>query len=462
MTKKLSALLFGLVVLGAACTDDINSKLDRPVGESSDEVAPSSDPSTAPAGFGPLAPQGDTLHQPPKPPVCTPSSLRTDLAWYGTNREQLTSWLDSVGCESHGYKVNARPVALLDWDNTISKNDFGDAITFHLISHDKVLQPPNQDWKQTSRFMTDAAATALSLACGNTVPAGQPLPTSTNTACADEILSLYIDGKTRAGAAGFAGWNYRRMEPTYAWTAQLAAGYSHAEFSLMTLEAVVPQLVAPQGATQVVGTRSVNGWLRIYDQSADVIRAAQTRGYDVWIITASPQDVIGVLAPLVGVPGERVIGIRSLTDANGKLTAHIEGCGPVAAGDDSMISYIEGKRCWVNKIVFGDNTAGAIKRRPDGRRQVFAAGDSDTDIEFVRDATFKLVLNRNKKELMCYAYNNAGGTWLVNPMFIEPKSAKSSPYPCSTSACLDQDGIAGPCLDDDGLVIPDQLDTVHP
>ncbi len=393
---------------------------------------------------------------------CQPSRLRTDLAWFGANRETLTGWLDSAGCASPGYKPNKKPVALFDWDNTISKNDVGDAFTFHLISHDKVLQPPAQDWKQTSQYMTDAAASALTLACGTDVPAGQPLPTSVNLACADEMLSIYIDGKTRGGAAAFAGWNFRRMEPTYAWTAQLAAGYSHAEVSQLALDAVVPQLTAPQGTTQVVGTRTVNGWLRIYDQSVDVIQAVQTRGYDVWIITASPQDVVAALAPLTNIPASRVIGIRSLTDAAGKLTYSFEGCGPVPDGDSSMISYIEGKRCWVNKIAFGDSTKHAIDRRPEGKRQVFAAGDSDTDIDFVRDATFKLVLNRNKKELMCYAYNNEGSSWLVNPMFIEPKGAKSSPYPCSTSACVSTTGTGVPCLDEANNVIPNQVDTVHP
>ena len=62
-----------------------------------------------------------------------------------------------------------KPVALFDWDNTIIKNDFGDAVTFHAIAHDKVRQPPNQDWKATSKFMTDDAATALTTACGTTV-----------------------------------------------------------------------------------------------------------------------------------------------------------------------------------------------------------------------------------------------------------------------------------------------------
>jgi len=45
--------------------------------------------------------------------------------------------------------------------------------------------------------MTDAAAAALKAACGTDVSAGEPLKTSTNTACADEIVAI-LDDKTRA------------------------------------------------------------------------------------------------------------------------------------------------------------------------------------------------------------------------------------------------------------------------
>lgn len=393
---------------------------------------------------------------------CRPAALRADLPWYGANLATLTSWIDSAGCASAAYDRHAPPVALFDWDNTVSKNDVGDAITFHLVSHSKVLQPPGQDWKRTSRYLTDAAAAALAAACGTDVAAGRPLPTASNPACADEILSVYIDSKTRSGAAAFAGWNRRRMEPAYAWTAQLLAGYTHLEVSSMALQAVLPQLRAPQGTTQTIGTRTVNGWIRLYDQSKDLIRALQSRRYDVWVITASPQDVVAALAPLAGIPPNRVIGIRSLTDAAGRLTASFEGCGPVPAGDSSMITYIEGKRCWVNKIVYGDDSPGAIARRPADARQLFGAGDSDTDIEFLRDARWKLALNRGKSELLCFAYRNEGSSWLVNPMFIEPRAARPTPFPCSTTACVLPDGTGGPCRDEAGAIIPDQLDAVHP
>lgn len=405
---------------------------------------------------------------PVEPSTCKPDALRTDLTWYGTNRQDLTAWIASKGCTSAGYDATKKPVALFDWDNTISKNDFGDAITFYLLAHDKVLQPPNQDWKTTSGFMTDAGAAALTAACGTTVAAGDPLPTSTNTACAAEILSMYIDNKTTGAAVAFTGHNARQLEPTYAWTAQLMAGYTHAEVQAMATAAITPQLAAAEDTKlpTLGGHTDLNGWLRIYDQTKDLISVTKSHGYDVWIITASPQDVIAAFAPMVGIAPDHVIGIRSKTDANGKLTYKFEGCGTAVeaadgiGGQQSLIPYVRGKRCWVNKVVYGDLSAGAMQKRPDGQRQVFGAGDSDTDIEFLRDATYRLVINRQKTELMCHGYYNSHDTWRINPMFIQPKGMKSSPYACDTS-CKDESGASTPCRDDAGNIIPKQDDLVH-
>jgi hypothetical protein len=203
--------------------------------------------------------------------------------------------------------------------------------------------------------------------------------------------------------------------------------------------------------------------VKIYDQQRDLIDKLSDSGFDVWIVSASPQTVVEPAAAMVGLAADHVVGIRSLVDGNGKANYHLAGCGDVADGDDAMITYIDGKRCWINKVIFGDNTAGAVQKRPDGHRQAFSAGDSNTDVTFTRDAEYlKLVLNRNKKELMCNAYNNAGGKWLINPMFIAPKPALTGVYPCASTACFDSNDNALACVDELGQAIPDQADTVHP
>ncbi|GGO99823.1 haloacid dehalogenase-like hydrolase [Wenjunlia tyrosinilytica] len=383
-------------------------------------------------------------------------TLDSSLTWYGENRQALQKFIDAEGeCQGPG----KRPLALFDWDNTVVKNDVGDATTFWLLRNDKVLQPPAKDWSATSRYLTTAAGTALGTACGSSAPAGKPLPTSSNTQCADEILSVYSNGTTTQGAPAFSGFDARRIEPSYAWAAQLLAGHSAQQVRNFAAEARAENLAAPEGATQAVGTHQVTAWVRYYDQQRDLISTLGRAGFDVRIITASPEPVVQVWAQTLGIRPDNVVGIRNGTQ-QGKLTYHLNSCGGAAA--DSVITYIDGKRCFINQEILGVSGAAAFEQQPASKRQAFAAGDSNTDVTFVTDATgLRLVINRNKAELMCRAYYNSDAKWLINPMFIKPKGALLSPYPCSTSAYVNSNGTTGPVIDTNGSVIPDQADTVY-
>ncbi|MBT2481722.1 haloacid dehalogenase-like hydrolase [Streptomyces sp. ISL-94] len=400
----------------------------------------------------------------PGAPCTTP---QVKAGWYGDNQARLQQLIDQYGrCTPYrtGRSRRTKPVAVFDWDNTVVKNDVGDATLYWLLRNGKVRQPAGGDWSTTSRHLTPAAARALDDACGTLARPGAPLPTGTpeGAACADELAAVYGTGATRTGgAAAFAGWDRRTTEPSYAWLPQLMQGWTTREIRGFAAAARTENLAAPIGAKQQVGTGTATGWVRYYDQQRDLIGALRKAGFDVWISSASPQPVVEVWAQDVGVPADHVIGIRNTTTRGGKFTAHLQGCGSVADGADTMITYIDGKRCWINKEIFGVRGAAAEEVQPAARRQVFAAGDSDTDISFLRDATaLRLVVNRNKNELMCRAYDNSDGKWIVNPMFIEPKKQKSGPYPCSTTGYVDHDGAAGPVRRGDTSVIPDQTDTV--
>ncbi|ATZ27676.1 haloacid dehalogenase-like hydrolase [Streptomyces lavendulae subsp. lavendulae] len=391
---------------------------------------------------------------------CTTPKLAA--GWYGDNQARLQQLIDRYGSCNPYRPGREKPVAVFDWDNTVVKNDVGDATMFWLLRNGKIRQPAGGDWTTTSRYLTPAAAQALATACGPLARPGAPLPTGTpaGAPCADELNAVYGTAATRTGAAAFAGWDHRTIEPAYAWLPQLTQGWTASEVRGFAAAARTENLAAPVGTKQQVGTTTATGWVRYYDQQRDLVKGLQKAGFDVWISSASPQPVVEVWAQGVGVKADHVIGIRNTT-RNGKLTAHLQGCGSVKDGADTMITYIDGKRCWINKAVFGVRGPAAEKVQPASRRQVFAAGDSDTDISFLRDATaLRLVVNRNKNELMCRAYDNSDGKWIVNPMFIEPKKQKTSPYPCSTTGYTDHDGTAGPVRRGDTSVIPDQTDSV--
>ncbi|MFD9304894.1 haloacid dehalogenase-like hydrolase [Streptomyces sp. NPDC060048] len=414
-----------------------------------------------------MAVTGSGLLSPPPAQAAAAPCPRVTVGagWYGDNQARLQRLIDEYGACAPYRSHRAKPVAVFDWDNTVVKNDVGDAQMFWLLRNGKIRQPARGDWSTTSRYLTPAAARALADACGALAKPGATLPTGTpeGADCADELNAVYGTAATRAAAPAFAGWDHRTIEPAYAWLPQLTQGWTAREVRGFAAAARAENLAAPIGAEQRVGSTTATGWVRYYDQQRDLIDGLREAGFDVWISSASPQPVVEVWAEGVGIDADHVIGIRNTTTRGGKFTTHLQGCGSVRDGDDTMITYIDGKRCWINKEVFGVRGAAAEKVQPPARRQVFAAGDSDTDVSFLRDATaLRLVVNRNKNELMCRAYDNSDGKWIVNPMFIEPKKRKASPYPCASTGFTGRDGTPGPVLRGDTSVIPDQTDSVFP
>lgn len=387
--------------------------------------------------------------------------LRLDpaLAWPAGVREELQKAIDAHSVCGGTARADEPPVAVFDWDNTVIKNDIGYAMNFWMLRHDKILQPEDQDWKTTDRYLTDAAATALRNACGTEVPAGKPLPTSTNTDCADEILAILND-ETRAGQVAFEGFDARRLTGAYSWGTALSAGYTAEELARFAEEAKKENLAAPEGAMQTVGTQKVDGYIRIYPQMKDLIRVLQSHGVETWVVSASPEPVVKVWSRDVGIDGDHVVGVRSVY-RDGVQTTHLKGCGGIPDGEDSVMTYIDGKRCWANQEIFGIQGPAAFEQSPAGKRQFLAAGDSVTDVTFVADATAaRIAVNRNKAELMCHAFDDADGGWVAVPMFIDPLPKQEKPYPCSTTAYTNSDGSSGPVKRPDGSIIPDQVDAV--
>ncbi|MBT2512237.1 HAD family phosphatase [Arthrobacter sp. ISL-30] len=385
--------------------------------------------------------------------------LDPGLNWPAGVREHLQKVIEAHSACIGTVRDGEASVAIFDWDNTVVKNDIGYATNFWMLRNDKILQPENQDWKTTDRYLTDAAAVALSAACGTDIPAGEPLPTSKDQDCADEILAILND-TTRSGEAAFAGFDSRRLTGAYSWGTTLSAGYTAEELAFFGGEAKKQNLAAPEGEMQTVGTQEVDGYIRIYPQMKDLITVLQAHGVETWVVSASPEPVVKVWSQEVGIRADHVVGVRSVYQ-DGVQTTHLKGCGGVPDGDDSVMTYIDGKRCWANQEIFGIQGLAAFEQAPADRRQFLAAGDSVTDVTFVGDATAaRIAVNRNKAELMCHAYDDVDGAWVVVPMFIDPAPRREEPYACSTTAYTNPDGIPGPVKRPDGTVIPDQADTI--
>jgi phosphoserine phosphatase len=379
--------------------------------------------------------------------------------WHGDNAARIQAVIDARGtCAG---LPGGRPLAVFDWDNTMIKNDISDQTFFWLLRNDRIRQPARRDWSTTSTWMTRAGARALRRACGSLAAPGERLPTSTNTRCADELLSFRKDAETTGGDPAFAGFDHRRMEGSYAWMAQLMAGLRPETARAYARAARKLAITRRIGATQKVGSDREVAWVRYYAQQRDLVRTLKAAGFDVWVVSASPEEWADVWGPGIGIDAAHTLGIRTVRE-DGRITTDLKGCGGTADGSNEVMTYIDGKRCWINQAILGIEGAAALQPAPEARRQAIAGGDADTDVTMLRDATgIRIVLNRNRTELMCRAYANQDGRWLVNPMFIEPLPRLAAGYPCSTKGYIDADGDEGPVLGDDGVTpIPDQQDTV--
>lgn len=294
-----------------------------------------------------------------------------------------------------------RKVAVFDWDNTVIKNDIGDAFFIGMLDRGLVADPG--DWRRTSPYLTDAAVAALE-----------------KGATPEIIFTLYNAQKTPDGAPAFAGYDPRITEAAYAWLGHLLAGNTPDEIRRATCEIFEQQLKNPIGATRRIGNDTIADYIRIYPQIADLIGGLERSGFEVWVVSATPKYIIDPCAAMVGIPQERVIGIENVVGPDGKLTYDLIGCGPYG-NDSRIISFRDGKRCWINETIFGMTAGDPLLPNPDlTKRPRFGAGDSDGDISFLEDTTgLRLFIDKGRPlDAARAACENRDGRWLIQEPFI--------------------------------------------
>lgn len=352
-------------------------------------------------------------------------------SWYKDNKKNLDQLIQDFGIKKfkHTYK---RSVAIFDWDNTIIKNDMGDATFFYMITNGLIKKPKN--WQETSPYLTEKALQMLEKKC---FTKEKFLPTKENPQCADILLDIYTESKLPNGKPAWKNeYNPNILEPSYAWLVGLSSGYKPKELSQIATQAIQWNLNNPIGTQQKIGSKEYVAYVRFYEPIKELIQKLIANDFDVWVATASLQYIIEPFSEEVGITRDHVIGIKPVLNDQGLITSSILGCGTYPQGQ-TIINYKQGKRCWINKIIFNVTDPAEMLEKPN--ETILAAGDADTDIFFVRDAKeLHLVINRNKEEIMCYAYNNLDNKWLINPMFIDPLPQKKGPYNCKKYSLTNQ------------------------
>lgn len=307
--------------------------------------------------------------------------------------EALEALIATKGSDSPGYDGAKPPVAVFDWDNTVIRHDIGEAVLIDGLLEGWIKMPTPiapEGWL-TPEWQGRLEEGCAQAGEGGSAPEGQ-VP----KACAEDFLRAYNEGFMADPEGNF-------LHRPYAWAALLLAGYSPGEISAFTDGVASRRLGADIGAVVEVGALETPGWMRLNPPMVALIQAFEAKGFEVWIVSASAQPLVEVMGARVGVPRERVIGVRLKADDSGRLLPELAP-GPSPCPEGGVMTWRQGKACYIEAII--------------GRSPAFVAGDSVTDLEMLELATdLRLVLDRGKEPLMTRGRANADGKWAIQSLF---------------------------------------------
>ncbi len=140
--------------------------------------------------------------------------------------------------------------------------------------------------------------------------------------------------------------------------------------------------------TQAVLTQALaSGTIALRAPMRELVYWLQRAGWDVWVVTASPQVVVQTVAQAYGVPADRVVGMRT------------------EIGEDGIY-----KPQLIPPATYRQGKPDALLTRA-GRAPTFAAGDSETDTELLLAARYGLIVDRGDQSLRALAAER--GYWVV-------------------------------------------------
>lgn len=333
--------------------------------------------------------------------------------WSPRNRQLIADLIASHGNTAPGYQASRRPYAVFDWDNTSIMNDCEEALLMHQIN--------------TLSFKLSPAE--FSAIIRQNVPPGPFTADFKNAAGAVvdlESICADLDADyafLHANFKGFAGsktleeisatvqfldfraklyYLYEAVNDThgvhvgYPWVIYFFANMSVAEVKALTeasndaaLGAALSKTrytspVAQAGKAGVISVTHFHG-IRLCTEIGGLMDALRAHGIDVYVSTASLEDVVAVFANLpkygYNVPAQNVLGLRLERD-----------------GEIYKNTY---RKDW--PLNWGPGKTEVIKRELSGKKgygPIFVAGDSDGDYDMLRDfpdTRLGMIVNRMKK-----------------------------------------------------------------
>ncbi|MBC3884127.1 haloacid dehalogenase-like hydrolase [Undibacterium sp. FT31W] len=346
-------------------------------------------------------------------PAAAPAVMLDAAKWSPRNRQLVAELVARHGQASKSYNAKRRPYAVFDWDNTSIMNDCEEALLMYQIN-------------QLAFKLTPAEFSAI---IRQNVPAGNFAPDYKNAAgkivdldsiCADldsDYAFLHANYKGLAGSRSLEEitateqfqdfraklyFLYEAVNDThgvnvgYPWViyfftnmtvsevSQLAEASNDANLGMGLTKTKYTSPASLPGKAGVITTAHFHG-IRLCTEIATLMDTFRNNGFDVYVSTASLEDVVAVFAtnPKYGyhVKRENVLGLRLEQD-----------------GEKFKNAY---RKNW--PLNWGPGKSEVIRKElvaKKGYGPVFVAGDSDGDYDMLRDfpeTEVGLIVNRLKK-----------------------------------------------------------------
>lgn len=343
-----------------------------------------------------------------------PATASLDRAkWSARNHAALSTLIEKNGSSSPKYDAKRKPYAVFDWDNTAIMNDTEEALLVYQINTLGFRLSPQE----------------FSAIIRQNVPAG-PFSADYNNSAGKAVtledLASDLDlsyAWLHANYNGFKGtltldairetvqfqdfkaklyYLYEAVNGThgvdvgYPWVVYFFTNMSVEEVGLMTersndvnlgLGLAKSKFTSPASLPGRAGVVSISHFqgIRLTTEIASLMDALRNHGIEVYVCTASLEDVVAVFASLpkygFGVPTANVLGLRLEKQGNVYTNRY--------------------KKDW--PLTWGPGKTVAIQRElvaKKGYGPLLVAGDSDGDYDMLRDfpdTQLGLIVNRLKK-----------------------------------------------------------------
>lgn len=332
--------------------------------------------------------------------------------WAPATYQAVNELIEGHGVKSPSYNPNKKPYVVFDWDNTSIMNDTEEALFVYQINHlaykltpekfgevirTNVPEGPfadsykNADGRQVT---LDAIASDLVSdyqylydsykGLGGTKSLEEVTATVQFEDFRTKLFFLYeAINETHSTSIGYPWVLYLFTNMTVDEVHKLAEASNDAGLgmALQTETWTSPKALA--GKAGVVTVSHTTG-LRLTSEVANLMNTFRSNGIDVYVVSASLEDVVRVFATLpkygYNLPAENVIGMR-LAIENGLITNKYQAGYPITVG--------HGKTEVIQSVL----------EKKYGHGPIFIAGDSNGDFEMMTEQNsvkLALVVNRVK------------------------------------------------------------------